>query len=334
MNYRHAFHAGNFADVMKHAALADIITYLKAKDKPFRLIDTHAGRGLYQLSGPGETAAQADRTGEWRDGIARVLTAFDAPGPGGPEDRVSTTLKPYLTVLRALQPQTRSDAVDDGSRAAIAVYPGSPLIAARLMRADDRLHANEMHEEDGLALARQLAGDKRVRVTSGDGWQLLRANLPPPERRGLVLIDPPFEEGGELQRLRDGLEEGLRRFGAGIFVLWYPIKDRRPIETFYRQVSSSPAKEIIACELLVRSDRVVDRLNGCGLVVANPPFGFAERFRPVLAFLAKALGKDAAALGRIRDLKASATTTADARAAPRPSGRNVKPTRSRPIRRT
>ena len=195
MNYRHAYHAGSHADVLKHAVLARIIERLKVKVKPFRVIDAHAGRGLYDLTG-----VEAGKTREWETGAAKLSAPF------APE--VEALLKPYRGCLAAAAP----------------FYPGSPDLAARLMRAQDRLVANELHPGDSAALAEHFRHDRRVSVTALDAETCIKANLPPPERRGLVLIDPPYELKDEADHAMRGLAEGYRRFGQGVFVLWFPLK--------------------------------------------------------------------------------------------------------------
>ncbi|MFZ0847926.1 MAG: 23S rRNA (adenine(2030)-N(6))-methyltransferase RlmJ [Hyphomicrobiaceae bacterium] len=269
MNYRHAYHAGNFADVVKHAVFALAIDYLKRKPAAFRIIDTHAGRGRYQLD-----AAEAAKTQEWRAGIGRLL------GPDGKAlpPPVAPLLEVYLDAVRA-----------ENAAGELARYPGSPALALRLMRAQDTLVANEMHPEEHAALQAGLGGGCRgVKLLRLDGWMALRALLPPPERRGVILIDPPFEEDGDLVRLGEALGEGLRRFGTGIFMAWYPIKDARTTARLNRAVARAAAAKLLSVELLIRQPRNRDLLNGCGLLIANPPFTFAsvlERAGPGLARL-------------------------------------------------
>ena len=269
MNYRHAYHAGNFADVVKHAVFALAIDYLKRKPAAFRIIDTHAGLGRYQLD-----AAEAAKTQEWRAGIGRLL------GPDGKAlpPPVAPLLEVYLDAVRA-----------ENAAGELARYPGSPALALRLMRAQDTLVANEMHPEEHAALQAGLGGWCRgVKLLRLDGWMALRALLPPPERRGVILIDPPFEEDGELPRLAEALGEGLRRFGTGVFMAWYPIKDARTTARLNRAIARAAAAKLLSVELLIRQPLNRDLLNGCGLVIANPPFTFArvlERAGPGLARL-------------------------------------------------
>ena len=218
MNYRHAYHAGNFADVLKHVVLALVIDYLKRKDAPFRVIDTHAGIGRYAL-----TSSEAAKTGEWRQGIGRLIGADAEQLPS----EVAQAMAPYLDAVRAAN-----------APGELAVYPGSPLIARHLMRASDLLVANELHPEDAAALRATLGRDRRIKLITLDAWTALKSLLPPKERRGVVLIDPPFEEEGELARMVEGLDQALRRFRTGVYLAWYPIKDRKPIERFHADLAS------------------------------------------------------------------------------------------------
>lgn len=264
MNYRHAFHAGNFADVVKHAILARIILYLQRKEAAFRVIDTHAGTGHYSLAS--EAAA---KTGEWLDGIGRLRgAALAAPA--------ADFLKPYLDI--ALPMVTGSP----------AAYPGSPQVTRKLLRKQDRLTALELHPEDGRKLAKFFAGDIQVRVIALDGWLSLGAHVPPKEKRGLVLIDPPFEEPGEFERMVEGVMKAHKRWPGGTYALWYPIKDRTAVSNFRFALSKSEIEDIIDCELLVR-DTGGERLDGCGMAVINPPYTLEAEARAMLAALAPLL---------------------------------------------
>lgn len=279
MNYRHAYHAGNFADVLKHLTLALVIDYLKRKEAAFRVIDTHAGCGLYALG-----SVQSTKTGEWRGGIGRLLGADARPLP--PE--VARVMAPYLDAVRAENPAQK-----------LEVYPGSPLIARHLLRQGDVLVANELHPEDGIALKAALGRDRRVKLLALDGWMALKALLPPKERRGVVLIDPPFEEEGEIKRLVDGLAEALRRFATGICLAWYPIKDPKPVTAFHAALAAFAGVELLRVELMVRGGNALDRLNGCGLIVANPPYTLREQLAAVLPELTQRLAEGSGARHRL-----------------------------------
>ncbi|HEU4379209.1 MAG TPA: 23S rRNA (adenine(2030)-N(6))-methyltransferase RlmJ [Hyphomicrobiaceae bacterium] len=284
MNYRHAYHAGNFADVLKHAVLALVIDHLKGKEAPFRVIDTHAGRGRYAL-----TAKEAGKTGEWLKGIGRLLGPGAAPLPV----EVDRILVPYLKAVLA-----------ENGPGPLTVYPGSPRIAQTQMRSQDVLVANELHPEERGELEAALGRDRRVKVMALDGWMAIKSLLPAKERRGVVLIDPPFEQDGELARLAEGLAEGLQRFATGIFVGWYPIKDLRPITRFRESLATMP-RPLLNVELLTHRPRDAQRLNGCGLVIANQPFTLRSKLEAVLPELTKRMAHDSGAQYHIRDLTMS-----------------------------
>lgn len=276
MNYRHAFHAGNFADVMKHATLALVIEHLKLKPAPFRVIDTHAGTGSYDLAG-----GQADQTGEWRQGIGRLLDG-ERPGP------VAEILAPYLDALAA---------ENGGTTDALVRYPGSPALARRLLRRGDHLVANELHPDDHDQLAQRFAGDPQVKVMALDGWTALRSLLPPKERRGVVLVDPPFEEPGEFQRLTSGLWEATRRFETGVHMLWYPIKDPKRVRTFFSRLADLGLDKLAVAEVLIRRPVNPELLNGCGLVILNAPYTLSAKLDVLLPFLASRLAAGPGAAG-------------------------------------
>ena len=273
MNYRHAFHAGNFADVVKHATLARVIAHLKDKPAGFRALDTHAGFGLYDLTGP-----EASRTGEWRAGISRLCAATLDPA-------VRDLLAPYLDALAAFNP--------DGT---IATYPGSPALAQRLLRAQDRLVACELAPQAAAALTAQMRGDTRVKVVAIDGYTALNAYVPPRERRGLVLVDPPFEQPDEFERLVDALAGAHRKWPTGIYLVWYPLKDARATERFARGLARLGVPRILRAELAVSRPRATERLGGTGLILVNPPW----RLEGELGVLLPALAAVLAAGGPVR----------------------------------
>ena len=282
MNYRHAYHAGNFADVLKHVVLSLVLVHMAKKPAPFRVIDTHAGIGMYDLAGE-----EAGKTGEWKGGIGRLVSPDAAPLPA----KAAELLSPYLGAIGGLNP--------DG---VLRRYPGSPCLALALMRENDRLVANELHPEDAATLRRALARDKRAKVLGLDGWLALKAQLPPKERRGVVLVDPPYEVAGEFERLVAGLENARRRFAGGVYLLWYPIKGERAIVSFHRAVADAGSPNAIAVELLIRAPVDADRLNGCGLVVLNPPFTLEADLGVLLPVLAERLSDGVGATGRITRL--------------------------------
>jgi 23S rRNA (adenine2030-N6)-methyltransferase len=275
MNYRHIYHAGNFADVLKHAVLARLIVYMTQKDKAFRVLDTHAGIGLYDLS-----SGEAQKTGEWQDGIGRLLDA-DIPA------KAKALLAPYLTAVRDLNP--------DGG---LKLYPGSPKLTRMLMRPQDRLSAMELHPDDYETLHRLFDGDFQSRITQLDGWLALGAHLPPKEKRGLVLVDPPFEVAGEFERLADGLAKAWRRFSGGTFCLWYPLKQGAPIAAFHAALQALEIPKMLCAELSVRSDRDTTGLSGSGLIIVNPPYTLKDELDVLLPFLKDRLKQDRHASAR------------------------------------
>ncbi|TGQ51704.1 23S rRNA (adenine(2030)-N(6))-methyltransferase RlmJ [Mesorhizobium sp. M1C.F.Ca.ET.193.01.1.1] len=266
MNYRHAYHAGNFADVVKHAVLSRLVEYLKQKDKAFRVVDTHAGIGRYDLA-----SVEAGKTGEWQGGIGRLFEATLEP-------RAAALLQPYLEAVRAENP--------DGD---LRRYPGSPLIVRHLMRKQDRLTAIELHPQDAARLKAVFTGDFQTRVIELDGWLALGAHLPPKEKRGLVLVDPPFEEEGEFPRLVENLRRAHRRWPGGIYALWYPIKDRKAVAAFRAALKETAIPKLLDIGFEVRPTSAEPSLDGSGLVVVNPPFTLEAELRVLLPALHKLL---------------------------------------------
>ncbi len=267
MNYRHAFHAGGFTDVLKHIVLTRLIEYLKLKPAAFRVIDTHAGIGRYSLTGE-----EARRSPEWQAGIAKLLKA-ELP------DRVKVLLTPYIEVVEGENP-----------RVPLARYPGSPLIARKLFRSQDRLSALELHPADYRKLRDLFEGDVQVRVTELDGWLALNAYVPPKEKRGLVLVDPPFEEDGEWARLVEGLQKAHRKWATGIYALWYPLKEPREVNAFVADLKATGITKMLRAELSI-GPPVAGALYGSGMIVVNPPFVLEDELKAVLPALAKVLGE-------------------------------------------
>ena len=266
MNYRHAYHAGNHADVLKHVVLARVLEHMKKKEKPFRVIDAHAGIGLYDLSG-----IEAGKTGEWTGGIGKLAEPF------APE--VEALLTPYRDVIAALNPG-----------GGVTLYPGSPELALRLMRGNDRMIANELHPQDAIALERQYIHDQRVDVTSMDAETCLKAKLPPLERRGVILIDPPYEVKNEAEKAVRMLAHGLRRFAQGVFLLWYPLKADQTAETVLGQVRDLGVPSTLKVELRVREAFGGGGLAGSGIILVNTPWKFDAELRLLVPALAQRLG--------------------------------------------
>ncbi len=271
MNYRHAFHAGNFSDVFKHVLLTRILVYLGQKETPFRVIDTHAGEGLYDLS-----SEAAERTAEWRGGIGRLIGG-ETPMPA----EVETLLAPYLAVVARFM-------TGEAPR-----YPGSPAIAAALLRRQDRIIFCEAHPEVVQNLKANLGRDKRAKIIAIDGFTGLKAYLPPVERRGLVLIDPPFEAKDEFARIVRGLESGLKRWPGGTYMIWFPIKDRAAVSAFYADIGSAIAtagvRDALRLEFWIDEAEKAQALASNGLVIVNPPFVLEREARVLLPYLSQTL---------------------------------------------
>ncbi len=272
MNYRHAFHAGNFADVVKHAVLCRVLLHLAQKPAPFRVIDTHAGSGVYDLAG-----REAQRTGEWRDGIGRLLGAAAAPVLS---TEAGALLAPYLDAVRAFNPPGR-----------LTSYPGSPALALRLMRRHDRLIACELEPQAAGALGRALRGDPRARTIAIDGWTAANAYVPPNERRGLVLIDPPFEQPDEYSRLATGFTAAHRKWPTGSYLLWYPVKDASDSYGFVRKLGRLRIGKMLRMELILAKGSEISGLRGCGLIAVNPPWTLHDELGTLLPALAGVLGR-------------------------------------------
>ena len=280
MNYRHAFHAGNFADVLKHIVLTRILLYLQEKPAAFRVIDTHAGAGRYDLTGD-----EAKRSGEWLTGIARVMQARFS-------ERALPLVAPYLDIVRAC---------NEG--AALAAYPGSPLIARALLRPQDRLTACELEPNARKALIDALRRDSQARVVDLDGWTALTAFVPPNERRGLVLVDPPFEAKDEFERMAAGFREAFRKWPTGSYVLWYPVKSRRAADELAREVAqaaagATPAGKCLRLEFSVAPQEAGGPLASTGLLIVNPTWTLQGAIKTILPELEKPLGQGGA--GRFR----------------------------------
>jgi 23S rRNA (adenine2030-N6)-methyltransferase len=272
MNYRHAFHAGGFADVHKHSVLTRVLLHLRLKPAAFRVIDSHAGAGRYDLCSP-----EPSRSGEWHDGIERLWQARER-GP------LHDLLTPYLAAVTALNPN-----------GTLRIYPGSPLIAQNLMRSQDRLIACEIEPRAAASLAAALRGDHRTKALAIDGWTAAGAYVPPKERRGLVLIDPPFEDAADFTRLSTMLSAAHRKWPTGIYLLWYPIKDRSAADALARRLKKLAVPSILRCELTIGAPRAAGGLAGSGLIVVNPPFTLERDLRLLMPTLCGILSWQAAA---------------------------------------
>ncbi len=281
MNYRHAFHAGGFADVIKHIVLVRTLLYLHEKPAAFRVIDTHAGAGLYDLK-----SQEAARGGEWLTGIARIMQA-QFSGAAVP------LIKPYLDIVSAFNPQ-----------GGIEAYPGSPLIARALLRPQDRLTACEVEAGARKHLIDALRRDAQAKVVDLDGWVGLLAFVPPRERRGLVLIDPPFEDKDEFERLSDRFASAFAKWPTGIYLLWYPAKSRRASDDFARRVAQAtagakPAGKCLRLEFSVAPQAPGSPLASTGLLIVNPPWTLHGELKTLLPELERPLGQGGAARFRL-----------------------------------
>ncbi len=286
MNYRHAFHAGNFADVIKHIVLVRILVHLQEKNAAFRVIETHAGAGLYDLAGE-----EAARSGEWRQGIGRIVQArFSEP--------TFALVKPYLEIVRAFNPES----------AELKVYPGSPLIARSLLRPQDRLTACEVEAGARKALIDALRRDTQARVVDLDGWTALPAFVPPNERRGLVLIDPPYERKDEFEQLAVSFAAAFTKWPTGGYLMWYPAKSRRATDELTRRVAQAvsrarPPGKCLRVEFSVAPQGPTTGLVSAGLLIVNPPWTLGQDLKLILSELEKPLGVGGAARFRIETPK-------------------------------
>jgi 23S rRNA (adenine2030-N6)-methyltransferase len=272
MNYRHAFHAGNFADVLKHVVLMMLVEHFKKKTTPFFYLDTHAGGGTYDLS-----LGESQRSGEYKQGIGRLLEF--------PEAALAPEIADYVRLVR--------DCAGPG-RSAITAYPGSPTIVARLRRPTDRLVLAETHAREAQALRATLGREKLVAVLESDGYAALKAQLPPREKRGLVLIDPPFENDDEFDRILAGLVTGLERWPTGTYCVWYPLSERAAPLRFRRELEQSGIRKVLDVTLSVMPDDTAVGLRGSGLVIVNPPWLLDERLAELLPDLHRLLVPDGA----------------------------------------
>ena len=274
MNYRHAYHAGNFADVFKHIVLTLLLEKLCEKEKPFCVLDCHAGIGHYSLK-----SIEAQKTLEYEEGITKLMQ----------QDIQEPLFQPYLDIVRSLNTHSK-----DGLP--VTFYPGSPLIIQHFLREADRLLACELHPEDSRALGRLCRPYHNVKVFQEDAYQWLNAELPPIEKRGLVLFDPPYEEENELKKIVKNIRKFYPKFSHGVYVLWYPIKTYYAVQHFHRALVDAGAKKLLVAELCIHPCTDPDRLNGCGVAIINPPWQIEEKLKAVLpklldCFSSKGYGK-------------------------------------------
>lgn len=268
MNYKHAYHAGSFTDVVKHIILTALIESMERKETPFCYIDTHAGTGYYDLF-----SEFANKTKEYTQGIEKVIQ----------QENPSPLIKRYLNCVHQI-----NNELTESKFASLRYYPGSPLIARHLVRPHDRIVACELQPQEYQALRTTFAGDKQVAVHHIDGFLGLKAFLPPKERRGVVLIDPPYEDPDEFTRIAHSLPIALRRWESGIYAIWYPIKEKAQVDRFYRVLTTNIQHPILAIELKTYPD-LPNHLNGCGLVIINPPWQFDDSVKEILPWIWKSL---------------------------------------------
>ena len=263
--YRHPFHAGTFADVFKHALLVQLVLGMHRKDAPCACIDTHAGTGRYDLR-----HEWALKNAEHEQGIVRVWSRNDAP----------PAMQPYLAQVRAENPGGE-----------LRYYPGSPLLMRRLLRPGDRLVLNELNRKDYDALASLFARDRQVKVHPGDAYEVLKAQLPPPERRGLVFVDSSFDRAREFQRLTQSFTAAYRKFATGVYALWYPLMEPAAMQGFARGLRATGIRKMLELEIAVHPENWTLGMRGCGMIVVNPPFGFERAAQEIVHWLGKALAQ-------------------------------------------
>ena len=266
LSYRHSFHAGNFADVLKHQVQTLIIDALQQKETPFVYHDTHAAAGRYDLRDP-----KSEKTGEYKEGIARIWQADDAP----------EAMQSYLEIIEELNPNGQ-----------LTYYPGSPLVAKTLMGNFNRLELTELHPTDIELLKQEFKGDRKVRIQKIDGYQGIRAMLPPPQRRALVLIDPPYELKTEHDDAIEGIVAAHKRFATGIYALWYPMVSRSQVKRFCNKFTQQGIRNILRIEMCVRQDTEGYGMTGSGMIIVNPPWKLEQQMKEILPWLTKQLAQD------------------------------------------
>jgi len=259
MNYRHIHHAGNFADVFKHWILTLLLQHFHQKDKPFAVLDTHAGIGFYDLH-----SALAEKTNEASDGIFKLLTQTDVP----------ESMHAYIDIVKMLNTTNK-----------LSRYPGSPAIIQHYLREQDDCHVCELHDDDFQTLKSNFFHDKRIHMHHTDAYQAINALLPFKQKRGLILIDPPFEQKNEFAALSKSLQNALHKFRQGIYAIWYPIKDYEIVQAFYQTLNSLDHDELFIAELIIDNLSNPLRLNGCGMAIINPPWQLACEVNDGLPYL-------------------------------------------------
>ncbi len=265
LSYRHAFHAGNHGDILKHAILALVIDYLKQKDKPFVYIDTHAGAGQYQL-----TSEQAQKTREYEQGITQLWQSRNLPD----------ALQAMMSVVRDLNP--------DGK---LKTYPGSPQFARHLMRTQDRLRLFELHPSDWQILCKHFAGDRQTKIEQQNGFSGVNALLPPAQRRALILYDPPYEQKQDYTAVIDSLAQCYKKFPGGVYIIWYPLLKAPYIKEMMQKLESMAIKDVLRVELEVGDPALIEGMYGSGLILVNAPWSLPQQLQTLLPFLNEKLAQ-------------------------------------------
>lgn len=264
MNYLHAYHAGSFADVVKHVTLTTLLTFLKKKHSPFCYVDTHAGRGFYDLS-----SEQASKTKTYRGGIEKIIQ----------QEKIPSLIKLYLNIVHRINNQ-----LTHSTYSSLRYYPGSVMIARQLIRPHDRILACELHPAEYQVLKMNFAGDKQIYAHHQDGFQSLKAFLPPSENRGIILVDPPYESPDEFIRVTHTLSIAIKKWERGIYAIWFPIKEKSQLIRFYQNLRSITKRPMLLTELTIYPD-LPQHLNGTGMVIINPPWQFEQTMKPLLSWL-------------------------------------------------
>ncbi len=253
MNYRHIYHAGNFADVLKHIVLIILVKALQRKETGFCYLDTHAGIGYYDL-----TSIQAQKSKEFANGFEKILTM---PNP-------AECIQEYIRICSNT-----------------SLYPGSPAIVKALLRPQDRMALCELHPEDFQTLKKNFPHYKQISMHHLDAYLSVKALLPPKEKRGLILIDPPYEQSTEFSDIIDAIEDAIKRFSTGVYAIWYPVKHERAVKEFHQQLKEVTSRPFLNCELCIYPNDVGSQLNGCGMTIVNPPFKIDEEINSILPSL-------------------------------------------------
>ncbi len=276
LSYRHAFHAGNHADVLKHIVLLQVLDYMKQKDAPFLYVDTHSGAGLYDLH-----SEWASKKAEYKTGISHLWKAAD----------LLPEVQPYMDIIHQLNAEGK-----------LKIYPGSPWIAYQSLRPCDRARLFELHPNEYTCLSENFSRQRNIKIGKSDGFQALSAVLPPASRRAVILIDPPYEVKSDYQTVVSSLKEACRRFNSGVYMIWYPVVNRKTVDKLERDLVSSGIRNIQLFELAVKEDTDESGMTASGMIVINPPWKLKQTMQKILPWLEKKLCADQKAVYRINQL--------------------------------